>query len=411
MSLTTCQENAVTEFTKFILDSNQQEFILTGSGGTGKTHLIADFINVLDKQKSLYDLGLSTYAINNTLLIAPTHKAAKILSDKTNKDVFTIHSALNLKRFFDPDTGDEIFKPDPKKQPVKFRSTLIIIDEASMIDSYLLDLFKDALDDKSKVLYLGDEFQLSPVNESYSPIFKLHVNSVELTSLVRFSDKELSDLVIACREAVRTNTYPKLINNNKNIQLYNKNEFIRNALQDFKANNDTVILAWTNKKVKEYSSIVHKSLYQNTPYNVGQSLIVNKPFNSTTNLLSTESTLFIQEILGSESEKINGVLLEYLRIRTDKGIINICDTPKLLIKALKPYKENKDWYSFYNTREKFANVRNSYSTTIHKSQGSTYHTVYIDLPDLMRNPKRNELLRLLYVAISRASHKIVFLKE
>ena len=56
----------------------------------------------------------------------------------------------------------------------------------------------------------------------------------------------------------------------------------------------------------------------------------------------------------------------------------------------------------------YPDLRYTYASTINKAQGSTYDTVYIDLNDLAKCNDRDLQLRLLYVAVSRARHKVVF---
>ena len=65
-------------------------------------------------------------------------------------------------------------------------------------------------------------------------------------------------------------------------------------------------------------------------------------------------------------------------------------------------------FTYFYLKNNFADLRIAYAGTAHKSQGSTYHTVYIDLSDLRVCRDPQELARLLYVAVSRATTRVVF---
>jgi ATP-dependent exoDNAse (exonuclease V) beta subunit len=64
------------------------------------------------------------------------------------------------------------------------------------------------------------------------------------------------------------------------------------------------------------------------------------------------------------------------------------------------------WRAFFEFQRIYADLRSPHSTTVHKSQGSTYQVAFIDLTDIGRNTKSYELTRLLYVAITRAAKKV-----
>lgn len=67
----------------------------------------------------------------------------------------------------------------------------------------------------------------------------------------------------------------------------------------------------------------------------------------------------------------------------------------------------EEWANIF--ADPFANVNYGYSTTVHKSQGSTYYNVYIDMDDILKNKAVNEMKRCLYTAITRASNNVYLL--
>jgi hypothetical protein len=76
-------------------------------------------------------------------------------------------------------------------------------------------------------------------------------------------------------------------------------------------------------------------------------------------------------------------------------------------RLLKYYKSQKNWFMFYDLKKTHPDLRQRDAATVHKAQGSTYDTVFIDLDDLStcRNP--DQAARLLYVAFSRARRRVV----
>jgi ATP-dependent exoDNAse (exonuclease V) alpha subunit len=77
-------------------------------------------------------------------------------------------------------------------------------------------------------------------------------------------------------------------------------------------------------------------------------------------------------------------------------------------KLLKQFAAKKDWMNYFRLKNEFSDFRFAYASTVHKSQGSTYDTVYIDLEDISVCRDLSQLARMLYVAISRATTRVVF---
>ena len=72
-------------------------------------------------------------------------------------------------------------------------------------------------------------------------------------------------------------------------------------------------------------------------------------------------------------------------------------------------KKLSEKYEFKIFNEPFANVNYGYCTTVHKSQGSTYHNVYVDINDILNNSRLDEMKRCMYTAVTRCSNKIILL--
>jgi len=117
--------------------------ILTGYAGTGKTTLMNGCLNMFEKH---FD------GINSMLLVSPSAKAAKVLSEATDRPAVTIHRALGwTPKGFIHDKGNPL------------RCDVVIIEEASMIDIYLWRSLLSAIPEGCKIIILGDTAQLESI--------------------------------------------------------------------------------------------------------------------------------------------------------------------------------------------------------------------------------------------------------
>ncbi|WP_431158137.1 ATP-dependent DNA helicase [Winogradskyella poriferorum] len=193
------QKEALLAMSEFIKTSNEDDFfILCGAAGTGKTSITTALIGYLNTKSIAYNIA------------APTGRAARILGRKSKTVNSTIHSLIyNVKS--NADSGEVIFQL--KENEVK-DFNIFIIDEASMIaskvqndtnnlfkskNSLLSDLinFVKSGNEKNKIVFLGDNNQLPPVNEKHSlalskdyliNTFSLEGNAKLLTEVKRQDD-------------------------------------------------------------------------------------------------------------------------------------------------------------------------------------------------------------------------------
>ena len=127
-NLTESQRTAIDDFKAF-LNGRQQVFMLKGAAGTGKTTLINEFLGILNS------LNLPS------VLMAPTGRAAFILSDKTGHPAFTIHRTIyrlskleSASRNKEEDVDDGVQAKFSLKDNSNSKNTIYIVDEASMVD-------------------------------------------------------------------------------------------------------------------------------------------------------------------------------------------------------------------------------------------------------------------------------------
>lgn len=142
MDLTTTQREAVE------VSKANRRVIISGGAGTGKTTVIRTIIAEL--------------AEPNTVLCAPTGKAAKRITESTGRKAHTVHSACGI---FPTDTDDGIGQND--RPPLVATATTVIVDEASMLDDTLLAALCTRINPNARLILVGDPNQLPPVGAGY----------------------------------------------------------------------------------------------------------------------------------------------------------------------------------------------------------------------------------------------------
>ena len=161
---TLSQKKALEEITRFLVAENPKKFfVLKGYAGTGKTSLIKALI------QTLHSMG------NQTIQLAPTGRAAKVISRYSGYQASTIHKLL----YYPKRSGNKPISFTLAKN--KFKRTLFIVDEASMLsdrqpdkglfasDSLLQHLFEYVYSGQNcSLLLIGDTAQLAPVAETQS---------------------------------------------------------------------------------------------------------------------------------------------------------------------------------------------------------------------------------------------------
>ena len=165
--------------------------VLTGSAGTGKTTVIAELI----KQVHSHPI------INHVELSATTHRAAAVLQDIVGQDVSTAHALFKIRPTVN-NYGKEILKSAGICEIPS--SSLVIIDEASMIGNQFLEAIVDIVQDRSlKLLFVGDPFQLPPPVDTCS-IFDGSLTTFTLTKVHRQNTgNPILDKAIEYRDFIR----------------------------------------------------------------------------------------------------------------------------------------------------------------------------------------------------------------
>lgn len=246
ITLTTDQQNALESFTGF-LANDDPVFVLEGYSGTGKSTLVNKIINDLPSTIKAIKLINPKAADLQVCLTATTNKAAENLSNITGSSASTIQSHLGLVVNTDWQTRQTSLVPRTNK---KQANQLLFIDEASYIDRDLLKwIFK--MTEDSKIVFIGDPAQLTPVKTNTTPVFNANFPTARLTQVVRQAEgNPIVSLSTKFRETVSSGQFFSFKPDGINIKHLHKDKFEAAFIQEFtrpdwKAN-DSKILAWTN---------------------------------------------------------------------------------------------------------------------------------------------------------------------
>lgn len=381
-------------------------------------------MNQRDDLKKLFKLfNLRFYS--SWYISATTNKAASIYENAS-----TIHSLLNLKLKNDLNTGNTYLEESQNTRYTidTLRNCVIFIDECSMINEELYSYLDQVLNNKRvKIIYIGDKNQLPPVNSKFS-IFNLGIKQVELEEPVRYKDKDLKELADILKSNVETGLFSPIHipNNSSTLYWLNADEFQKEVDSYFKEYSpDNKILAYTNEQVNAYNNYI-QALRNTKSYLVKDRFyILNTSFSGSDlkyrlvklsipsgteiiikNISRTKRSKQREEqILLTTKIKVPLVEVTFMLNGTLSTVIATID-PVALKKAINVVAKAKKWPLYFFFRDEILNLSPGDALTVHKSQGSTYKNVFIDLNDICSCRKENELQRLLYVACTRASEKV-----
>lgn len=413
MSLNQGQLAAAEGFFEFLLATDQNEFIISGAGGVGKTYLMSHLIDEVMPRyfKTCELLGIKPI-YHEVVMTATTNKAADVLAKATKRPTQTIHSLLRLKVTENFSTG-EVFlrRMDPE---LIIKDTIIFIDECSMIDRALDKHLKESTFN-CKIIYVGDHNQLAPIKEPISPIYRRTIPFFELTEPMRNAHQPiLLQLCNQLRETVDTGVF-KPIQLTPGVVDQLPGSLMEAEIEKYFLNNDNQnrILAYTNTRVIEYNEHVRHIKGLPAHLTKGEHVINNAPFSVGRLSIPAETSFVVQgDSAPKTTHYIDGsTQLEVFNytLKSVYGNTLSVDAPvdrDYYSKLLKYYAKTKDWVPYFKLKE-YADLRSRDASTIHKAQGSTYDTVFIDLDDLNRCRNPAVASRLLYVAFSRAKERIV----
>lgn len=400
------------------LFSDEREFVISGPGGTGKTHLMSHLIDTIMPQyhETCKMMNIDP-AYDGVVMTATTNKAAEVLAQATQRPTETIHSFLNLKVQDDYETGQS--KLTKTQNWVVHENKIVFVDECSMEDTPLYRMLHEGTH-KCKIIHVGDHCQLAPVMEPISPIYKIPTMPFYALSeqMRNAGQPALMNICNQLRHTVETGQFlpiqivPGVIDhlNDEQMQLEIANTFT----QQTKASR---ILAYSNRRVMAYNDHIRALRQLPDEYQIGENLINNNSIQLKGGRLSVEEEVTIvtrapdTELVVIEPDDPNAILeVRRCTLRTSIGE-EFYNIPIPVNKAhhqamTKYYGRIKDFSRYFHLKNTYPDLRQRDAATIHKSQGSTYDTVFIDLSNVSECHQPHVVARMLYVAFSRARTRV-----
>lgn len=435
----------------FIADKDPRGvFVLKGYAGTGKTSFVSAMVKILPLIRK------------KAVLLAPTGRAAKVLSGYAGQPAWTIHKRIYFQRMGRDGSISLVLQKN------LYRNALFIVDEASMIagshpekdhmfsSRNLLDDLMEYVDEgeSCKLLLIGDSAQLPPVGMPVSPAldlellksrYNLKIYQCELTEVMRqslesgilFNATRMRDIIASGKVS-----FPL-------FNLYNRHDIIRITGEDLEdllhtafssaEHAETVVVCRSNKRANMFNREIRNRI-----------LFMENEISSGDFLMVVRNNYFWLEAQSGPGFIANGDIIEVLRIQQTEELygfrfadvtirlvdypdeptldvkilldVLMADTPALTDEAQKrlfgfvldefndiPQRalrmEKVRTNPYYNALQ----VKFSYALTCHKTQGGQWQHVFIDQGYLKEDMIDYEYLRWLYTALTRATRKVYLL--
>jgi hypothetical protein len=353
---------------------------------------------------------------------ATTNKAVNVVDEflddllvyRPDIKVNTIYSLLGLRVTNDLDTGKTSLTFNKQNEQAVFGINsipLIFVDEASFISEELHEIICTLLKDqaKAKIVYIGDKYQLAPVGQTFSAMDFIQCEKVSLNEIVRNAGHILATGT-QFRNTVETGKFNPILYNHADVCHVDGPTFQKLVEHSFKnpawEPHTSRILAWTNERVQQYNQHIRKALKLPELFAVGETVITNEFIKGNKSFMrSVDEEVRITSVNKTPVTVygVTGHMFEiddcYVSFMPEKF-----SDAKTLMKELATKKE---WKKFFEIKETWFDLRAVYASSIHKAQGSTYDTVFLDLSDIGQNWNANDAARLLYVGITRAAKQVI----
>lgn len=431
----------------FLLSQKENPtYILRGYAGTGKTSLVKTLVRTLPAIGMRY------------VLMAPTGRAAKVLSNYTGQNASTIHRKIYQAMTY-PDGSIRIARAENK-----YKHTLFIVDEASMIgeqkefggSSLLDDLLSYVFSGEDcRLLLIGDTAQLPPVESNESPAlncdylksqFPITAATYELTEVKRQAlESGILYNATDIRELLSQNLYEYALpifhlqgfDDIQKIEPETFEEMLHNAFANI-SDNEAVIVCKSNKRANMFNQAIR-----------GRILNIEGEIATGDKLMVVKNNYFWAEGNNTISFIANGDMAEIRKIKhfedmygfrfadVELSFTDYPDAPNIEAKILldtlnsnSPSLTNEesqqlftaieeDYMDIPNRRERYKEMKKNpwfnalqvkfaYALTCHKTQGGQWNSVFIDSSLNLKETLEVENLRWLYTALTRAQERVYF---
>lgn len=406
--LTDDQKAAMAAFAHFML-SDESEMVISGQAGVGKTTLLAHLFNERPHEKLAKMIRQPV--LTNWHFTATTNKAAEVLSQSLDYEATTIHSLLSLRVYNDIETGKT--KITRRGDADVITDSIIIIDEASMVDTQLLSFIRKGTF-RCKIVFIGDHCQMAPVMEPNSPMF-FNSDPVFINQIVRSKGTPpITALSKQLRQIVETGEFTPILEVPGTIDYLNSKEAEELIRNKFHSNEtDSRILCYTNATVVAYNRHIRNLRGLPEEPSPGEHLITNNAVKIGKRMLHIEQEIVINKNLG-ESEfrpTDTNLLLPVHLVDTNAGVLSVPVNGQDYQNMIKQCARQKNWPAYFSLKELVADLRPRDACTVYKAQGSTYRDVFVNLTDIGKCTNPSQAARMLYVACTRPTHNIYFIGQ
>lgn len=403
---------------KHHFDPNKEEssvpfFLLIGPAGTGKT--------TCTKQLALEcpDLRIA--------FTAPTNKAVKVLRESLkgvpNVQTATIYSLLGLRM-----ESNGLIKQLAIPDDLELKDVdAVVVDEGSMVNQELHTYIREAQSTSGiPFIFMGDRAQLPPVKELLSPIWQIE-NHFELTKVVRH-DNQILTLATYLRGKVDL-PFPQIHIKSDHAEEEGvwkmatapfEGGLLKYAAEGRFHEGTCKAIAWRNVTVSRLNALIRDACmgYTPLPFAKGDRVIAKSPcYDGKELLLHTDDEGLCEEVLEGTNRWFSEYRSIRMRIRPDgrSGSTWVWAvhpqsaaalTADLKALAAKAVANRSLWKDYWKLRESFHDISLAYAITAHRSQGSTYQSTFVDMTDILYNPNKQEAMRCLYVACTRAKKQL-----
>lgn len=453
------QQVALDKFKAFILSDSKRIFILKGYAGTGKTTLLRMLVDELVERSC------------NFQLLASTGRAAKIVSNITGCEAKTVHSLIYTFQELSQDIAKIV--DDRKTTGVDKSGQLLlnfelvafnnetddvrfyIVDEASMVSDkadsnavqavfgtgrLLADLLK--YDTRGKFIFVGDECQLPPVAQNFSPAltasyisttFGLKAEEAALTEIVRQQGD--NDIIVASKKvrdlyhnppAIKWAKFP--LRSFRNIKLYpDQASLIRQYVDNIKCNgyNDSTFICFSNRTCDMVTSIIRPMMGINGATVLKNDLLLVTQNNYISGLMNGD-LVQVEEVGVREkragltfvkisvkelfSKKVFAQLLVENVLYNNQTNLTQSEQKELFVDYFLRMRangisQNSEFFKLNMFRDPYLNALRAvygYALTCHKSQGGEWNHVYLDIAKNVPAIEKPYVYQWIYTAMTRA---------
>lgn len=439
------QKKIIEKLSSWLSDDDfSRIFILNGYAGTGKTTIIATLVSALN------DLGIKI------ILLAPTGRAAKVLSRYAGKEAFTIHKRIYRERSITD--FESRFSLDYNKE----RGALFIVDEASMLaasasesatfgsGNLLDDLISYVRSGKEcRLMLVGDDAQLPPVGDDYSPALQpselLPYGDVEYATMdevVRQSkDSGILFNATMLRVMLENRIYeiPHFDMSRPDFQRVEGSELLE-TLQDCYdryGRDETIVITRSNKRANRYNEGIRRyNLSAEEEIESGDMLMIVKnnyhyaerdeqspmSFVANGDVVRLKRIRRFEEFYGfrfidavvefpdyDDYQMEAKVMLDTLA--SESPSLTRDQSHQLFLEVEKDYEDIKAKAKRYraireNPHFNAMQVKFAYAVTCHKAQGGQWKAVFVDRCLFGDETMSKDMLRWLYTAITRATEHV-----